>query len=57
MRKANDRRPDYVVKLDLLNRMRHDKFDPYMVFEDRSQVVKMWRDAGIRCLQVCEGEY
>jgi beta-phosphoglucomutase-like phosphatase (HAD superfamily) len=57
MRKANDRRPDYVVKLDLLRLMRRSGFDPYMVFEDRSQVVKMWRDAGIRCLQVCDGEY
>ena len=57
MRKANDRRPDYVVKLDLLKQMRISGFDPYMVFEDRSQVVKMWRDAGIRCLQVCEGDY
>jgi hypothetical protein len=57
MRKANDRRPDYVVKLDLLKQMRISGFDPYMVFEDRYQVVEMWRNAGIRCLQVCEGDY
>ena len=27
------------------------------VFEDRASVVKMWRDLGITCLQVDEGDF
>lgn len=57
MRKEGDHRPDYKVKYDLLQQMRKDKYNPYLVFEDRTQVVQMWREAGIRCLQVCDGDY
>ena len=27
------------------------------VFEDRDRVVKMWRDLGITCFQVAEGDF
>lgn len=27
------------------------------ILEDRSRMVKAWRDLGYRCLQVCEGDY
>jgi hypothetical protein len=27
------------------------------VFDDRSSVVKMWRDAGVPCFQVAPGEF
>lgn len=57
MRPRHDFRKDFEVKLDLLNRMRALFGEPDLVFEDRQQVVDMWRSQGIRCLQVAEGQY
>ena len=32
-------------------------YKPDLVFEDRASVVKMWRDNGINCVQVAEGNF
>jgi len=34
-----------------------DKDDIFMVFDDRDQVVKMWRDNGIVVFQVADGNF
>ncbi len=57
MRKAGDHRPDYIIKMELLAEIRFDGFKPIMVFDDRDQVVKAWRGAGIPCAQVAEGDF
>lgn len=57
MRKAGDRRPDYLVKYDLLQQLKADGWDPIMAFDDRDQVVKMWRENGIPCAQVAPGDF
>lgn len=57
MRKEGDHRPDYIVKRELLDQIRSDGFEPVMVFDDRNSVVKMWREAGIPCAQVAEGDF
>jgi len=57
MRGQEDRRPDYEIKEDLLKRIVVDYGQPDLVFEDRQQVVDMWRRNGIRCLQVAAGQY
>lgn len=57
MRPANDRRDDTIIKKELLDKIREKGYDPVCVFEDRDRVVKMWRDEGLRCLQVKPGEY
>lgn len=57
MRKAGDHRPDNIVKSELLDRIIADGFYPAIVFEDRDQVVKMWRARGIPCAQVAEGKF
>tara|TARA_R110000823_G_scaffold32114_3_gene90721 strand:- start:1515 stop:1985 length:471 start_codon:yes stop_codon:yes gene_type:complete len=48
---------DYIVKKRILDDMRADGYDPYMTVDDRDQVVSMWRDNGIRCLQVAPGDF
>lgn len=54
MRPHGDHRKDIELKKELVapfaNRI-------LMVFEDRSAVVRMWRDMGICCLQVAEGDF
>ena len=58
MRADDDYRPDHEVKLDLLTQMREeDCRDPEMAIDDRKCVVDMWRANGVRCLQVCEGDF
>jgi len=56
MRKAGDYRPDHVIKKEWL-----DGFDGkdhiLAVFEDRKAVVDMWREAGLTCYQVAEGDF
>jgi phosphoglycolate phosphatase-like HAD superfamily hydrolase len=57
MRADGDYRPDHVIKLELLAQIRRDGFDPLLVIDDRNSVVKMWRDAGLTCLQAAEGDF
>ena len=57
IRKNSDHRADAEVKSDLYAPMIKDGFEPTMVFEDRSSVVKMWRKRGLRCLQVADGDF
>jgi hypothetical protein len=57
MRPYKDGRPDYVVKEELLGKMKADGFDPKIAFEDRDQVVDMWRRNGLICCQVAKGAY
>ena len=58
MRKDGDFRPDYIIKKEI-----YDSFSDEMkgnirgVFEDREQVVKMWRSLGLTCFQVKDGDY
>lgn len=55
LRKDNDRRPDSVVKREMLANI--DKSKILFVVEDRSRVVEMWRSEGLVCLQCAPGEF
>ena len=54
MRSDDDKRPDEVVKPELIKQLPY----PVMaIFEDRTRVVQKWRELGYTCLQVCDGNY
>lgn len=55
MRGTGDHRPDYEIKEAALRSI--DRTDLAGVFEDREQVVAMWRRNGVMCFQVAEGRY
>lgn len=57
MRKQGDHRPDHQVKVELLAELRAEGHNPVMAFDDRNGVVKMWRELGIPCAQVAEGDF
>lgn len=57
MRKAGDHRPDHQVKVELLAKLQTQGYRPVMAFDDRNSVVKMWRELGIPCAQVAEGDF
>lgn len=52
MRPEGDTRPDYIVKKELLSKIRSDGYEPWLVVEDRQTVVDMWREEGLTCLQI-----
>ena len=57
MREDNDRRADYTVKLEVYEKHFKDKYDIIFVLDDRNQSVEFWREQGLTCLQVAEGDF
>lgn len=57
LRKNGDYRSDDIIKKEMLDRISAAGINPVLVFDDRDRVVKMWRENGIRCFQVAEGDF
>ena len=58
MRAHLDKRPDYTVKQEMYDRMLvEDKDRLIAVFDDRQQVVDMWRKNKVTCYQVAKGNF
>lgn len=57
MRPAGDKRRDDVVKHELFNMHIRGRFNVAAVFDDRNQVVQMWRAIGLRVFQVADGNF
>lgn len=57
MRPAGDMRPDWVVKAELFDAHVRGHYDVRAVWDDRDQVVRMWRAMGVTCFQVAEGAF
>lgn len=58
LRPSKDRRKDTVVKREIFERHIAGQFTVRVVFEDRDQVVRMWRDElGLPCFQVAWGDF
>lgn len=57
MRADDDDRPDYLTKLDLFDDHVRDDYWVKLVFDDRDQVVRLWRDLGLACFQVDYGDF
>jgi len=56
MRKESDSRKDSHIKYEILQSLIENYCIVYVI-DDRDQVVKMWREAGLRCLQVAPGNF
>lgn len=53
-----NKHPDFRVKLDLFNEyLRDSRYRVRYVFDDRDQVVQLWRELGIRTMQVAPGDF
>jgi predicted kinase len=57
LRKENDYRRDSIVKKEIYETLIKDRFDVEFVLDDRTQVVNMWREIGLKCLQVASGNF
>lgn len=56
MRPNDDRRPDHIVKSQILDGILADGYEPIFVIDDRPSVVQMWRARGLTCLQCAPSE-
>jgi phosphoglycolate phosphatase-like HAD superfamily hydrolase len=52
LRPEGDFRPNSIVKLEALARLRAEGYEPLMAFDDQPQTCEMWRSAGVPCAQV-----
>lgn len=57
MRAEGDMRKDNIVKQELFDEHIRHKYDVVAVFDDRQQVVDMWRAMGVDCFQVAPGDF
>ena len=58
MRRAGDRRKDTVVKREIYERHIAGHYTVRVVFDDRDQVVRLWRDElDLPCFQVAWGNF
>lgn len=57
MRQTGDSRRDSIIKEEIFWEHIEPNYDVLCVFDDRDQVVKMWRSLGIKCLQVEPGNF
>jgi predicted kinase len=55
MRASGDNREDTIIKKEILDLLPKERID--FCIDDRNSVVKMWRDQGLFCLQVAEGDF
>ncbi|MET7400435.1 AAA family ATPase [Dactylosporangium sp. NPDC005572] len=57
MREFGDQRRDSVVKAEIFDREIRSRYHVVGVFDDRQQVVRMWRSLGLTVFQVAEGDF
>ncbi len=57
MRPAGDVRPDWEIKYELFDRSIRGRYNIAGVFDDRNQVVGMWRALGMTVFQVADGPF
>ena len=57
MRATGDVRPDHEVKQEMLDLRILPEYDVFCVFDDRRQVVQMWRANGLTVFDVADGDF
>jgi len=57
MRKTGDSRKDAVIKEEIYREHIEPFYDVFCVFDDRNQVVDMWRSIGLKCFQPEPGDF
>lgn len=56
MRPEGDMRKDAVIKKEIYDELKK-KYNILFVLDDRNQTVEMWRQQGLTCLQVADGNF
>lgn len=57
MRRTGDNREDSIIKKEIFDDNIREQYYVEFVMDDRSRVVKMWRELGLTCFQVAPGDF
>lgn len=57
MRTPGDSRADSIVKREIFDEHIKGKYNVQVIYDDRDQVVEMWRELGLTVFQVAEGNF
>lgn len=57
MRADGDYRNDVIVKSELFDRHVRNRFNVQLALDDRDRCVRLWRDLGLSCWQVNDGDF
>lgn len=57
MRKSGDMRKDSIIKEEIYRNNIEGKYYISHIYDDRAQVVSLWRSLGLTCFQVAPGEF
>lgn len=57
MRKTGDDRADFIIKYEIFMSEIANNYNVVSVYDDRNQVVDMWRSINVRCYQVAPGDF
>lgn len=57
MRKTGDQRKDSIIKEEIYKENIAPKYNVFFIMDDRNQVVEKWRELGLTCFQVAEGNF
>lgn len=57
MRAEDDTREDSIIKRELFEENIRENYQVEFVLDDRNRVVNMWREIGLKCLQVADGDF
>lgn len=57
MREEGNNEKDTVIKKRVYDEKIKDIYNVLFVLDDRTRIVKMWRETGLTCLQVADGDF
>lgn len=57
MRPAGNTEKDAIIKRQLFDKYVRGKYNVEYILDDRNQVVQMWREMGLKVLQVADGDF
>lgn len=57
MRPQDDMRQDAIIKEEIYREHIEGKYNVLAVFDDRNQTVRKWRELGLPCFQVADGDF
>jgi predicted kinase len=57
MRPAGDMRDDRIIKREIYEREIKGKYNVLFALDDRNRTVRGWRDLGLSCFQVADGDF
>ena len=57
LREDSDYRSDDIIKKEIYEQKIQPNWNIEVVLDDRNRVVKMWREIGLTCFQVNDGDF